>query len=83
MTAFTTLDSLRAACLDLPGGDEAAAGAVAARQARLTKPPGSLGRLEELAACRGTLRLAGTPTINTFNGRVSVELELKDFQVIE
>jgi nicotinate-nucleotide--dimethylbenzimidazole phosphoribosyltransferase len=50
MAVFPTLDSLRAACLDLPGGDEAAAGAVAARQARLTKPPGSLGRLEELAA---------------------------------
>ncbi|MCQ4158821.1 nicotinate-nucleotide--dimethylbenzimidazole phosphoribosyltransferase, partial [Roseomonas sp. GC11] len=31
-------------------GDEAAAAAVAAHQARLTKPPGSLGRLEELAA---------------------------------
>jgi nicotinate-nucleotide--dimethylbenzimidazole phosphoribosyltransferase len=33
----------------LPGPDEAAAAAAAARQARLTKPPGSLGRLEGLA----------------------------------
>jgi nicotinate-nucleotide--dimethylbenzimidazole phosphoribosyltransferase len=32
----------------LPGADEAAADAVAQRQARLTKPPGSLGRLEEV-----------------------------------
>lgn len=34
----------------LPGPDEAAAAAAAAREARLTKPPGSLGRLEALAA---------------------------------
>ncbi len=33
----------------LPGPDEASARAAAARQARLTKPPGSLGRLEQLA----------------------------------
>ena len=32
----------------LPGADEAAADAVAQRQAQLTKPPGSLGRLEEV-----------------------------------
>ncbi|MBL8663493.1 MAG: nicotinate-nucleotide--dimethylbenzimidazole phosphoribosyltransferase [Candidatus Odyssella sp.] len=34
----------------LPGPDEASAAAAAAREARLTKPPGSLGRLESLAA---------------------------------
>jgi nicotinate-nucleotide--dimethylbenzimidazole phosphoribosyltransferase len=33
----------------LPGPDETAGEAVRARQAELTKPPGSLGRLEELA----------------------------------
>ena len=33
----------------LPGADHAAAGAARAHQASLTKPPGSLGRLEELA----------------------------------
>jgi nicotinate-nucleotide--dimethylbenzimidazole phosphoribosyltransferase len=33
----------------LPGPDTASAAAAAARQARLTKPPGSLGRLEKLA----------------------------------
>ncbi|PZR10941.1 MAG: nicotinate-nucleotide--dimethylbenzimidazole phosphoribosyltransferase [Azospirillum brasilense] len=64
MTAFTTLDSLRAACLDLPGGDEAAAGAVAARQARLTKPPGSLGRLEELAAWMARWQRRGMPALD-------------------
>jgi nicotinate-nucleotide--dimethylbenzimidazole phosphoribosyltransferase len=47
---FPSLSALRAACLELPPPDDAAAAAVAARQAQLTKPPGSLGRLEELVA---------------------------------
>jgi len=47
---FPSLSALRAAARDLPPGDDAAAAAVAARQAQLTKPPGSLGRLEELVA---------------------------------
>jgi nicotinate-nucleotide--dimethylbenzimidazole phosphoribosyltransferase len=34
----------------MPEGDSAAAAEVMARQAELTKPPGSLGRLEEIAA---------------------------------
>jgi nicotinate-nucleotide--dimethylbenzimidazole phosphoribosyltransferase len=46
---FRTLDDIRAACRALPQGDEQAAAAAAARQTTLTKPPGSLGRLEELA----------------------------------
>jgi len=50
MPRFTSLDALRAACMDLPAGDETAAGAVTERQMQLTKPPGSLGRLEALAA---------------------------------
>ena len=47
---FRSLAELRKACLELPTGDSAAAAAVMARQAELTKPPGSLGRLEELVA---------------------------------
>jgi nicotinate-nucleotide--dimethylbenzimidazole phosphoribosyltransferase len=47
---FHSLAELRRACLELPEGDGAAAAAVTARQAELTKPPGSLGRLEELVA---------------------------------
>jgi nicotinate-nucleotide--dimethylbenzimidazole phosphoribosyltransferase len=47
---FTSFAELRAICLDLPGGHPAAAAAVAKRDAVLTKPPGSLGRLEELVA---------------------------------
>ncbi len=49
-TTFSSLGALRALCLDLPPGDDAAAAAVAARQAQLTKPPGSLGRLEDVVA---------------------------------
>jgi len=50
MPRFASFDDLRAACLDLPQGDEAARAGVARREARLTKPPGSLGRLEEITA---------------------------------
>ncbi|HEY5125873.1 MAG TPA: nicotinate-nucleotide--dimethylbenzimidazole phosphoribosyltransferase [Bradyrhizobium sp.] len=46
---FDSLDEIRAFCRDLPAGDAAAADAAASRQQVLTKPPGSLGRLEELA----------------------------------
>ncbi|WP_292380287.1 nicotinate-nucleotide--dimethylbenzimidazole phosphoribosyltransferase, partial [Mesorhizobium sp.] len=41
---------LRAACLDLSAGSDTAAAAVARRQDTLTKPQGSLGRLETIAA---------------------------------
>jgi nicotinate-nucleotide--dimethylbenzimidazole phosphoribosyltransferase len=50
MVRFTSLADLRTACFDLPAGDPAAAAAVAARDAQLTKPPQSLGRLEEVVA---------------------------------
>ena len=49
MTRFPSFTALRAACLDLPPGDAAAAASAADRNAALTKPMGSLGRLEELA----------------------------------
>ena len=48
MATFATLSDLRAACAVLSAGDEDAAAAAAARQATLTKPPGSLGRLEDV-----------------------------------
>lgn len=52
MTDTTTrsLDGLRARLADLPTLDEAAVAAAAAREPQLTKPSGSLGRLETLAA---------------------------------
>lgn len=43
-----TFPVLRQMLRDLPGPDEAAAAAVRARNGELTKPPGSLGRLEQL-----------------------------------
>ncbi|MCO5146276.1 MAG: nicotinate-nucleotide--dimethylbenzimidazole phosphoribosyltransferase [Aquamicrobium sp.] len=49
MPAPTTIDAIRALAAALPAGDELAAADAASRQATLTKPPGSLGRLEALA----------------------------------
>jgi nicotinate-nucleotide--dimethylbenzimidazole phosphoribosyltransferase len=46
---FDSLDDIRTFCRNLPAGDERIAAAAALRQQGLTKPPGSLGRLEELA----------------------------------
>jgi len=46
---LTSFDDLRARLRQLPGPNEAAAEAALAHQAELTKPRGSLGRLEELA----------------------------------
>ena len=42
-------DDIRRLMTMLPGGDQAAAAAVRARDKELTKPPGSLGKLEEIA----------------------------------
>ncbi|MGH6866657.1 MAG: nicotinate-nucleotide--dimethylbenzimidazole phosphoribosyltransferase, partial [Methyloceanibacter sp.] len=50
MPRFASFDDLRAACLDLPDGHAGSSAAVARRAARLTKPPGSLGRLETIVA---------------------------------
>ncbi len=50
MTNFTTFADLRAVCLDLPSGHPAASAAVAQREDTLTKPPKSLGRLEDIVA---------------------------------
>ena len=50
MVAFATFADLEAVCLDLPAGDYAAAEAAQLRQAALTKPLRSLGRLEEVIA---------------------------------
>nr|WP_240610410.1 nicotinate-nucleotide--dimethylbenzimidazole phosphoribosyltransferase [Sphingomonas pokkalii] len=43
------MDAFHLALTDLPGSDHAAVDAAARRQMQLTKPPGSLGRLEEIA----------------------------------
>jgi nicotinate-nucleotide--dimethylbenzimidazole phosphoribosyltransferase len=46
---FNSLDDIRGFCRDLPRASAQAADAATLRQQALTKPPGSLGRLEELA----------------------------------
>lgn len=48
-TPFATLEEFRAILQDLPAPDAAATDAAWARNGALTKPPGALGRLEELA----------------------------------
>jgi nicotinate-nucleotide--dimethylbenzimidazole phosphoribosyltransferase len=50
MATISSFSTLRAVCLDLPSGHPAASAAVAQREATLTKPPRSLGRLEDLVA---------------------------------
>jgi nicotinate-nucleotide--dimethylbenzimidazole phosphoribosyltransferase len=47
--APTTFEEMRRILRELPGPDLAAQTEVVRRQAELTKPPGSLGRLEEIA----------------------------------
>ena len=59
-----TMDELRARCLALPAGDAVAAAAVRERQAQLTKPPGSLGRLEELVAWLATWQRRAMPRLD-------------------
>jgi nicotinate-nucleotide--dimethylbenzimidazole phosphoribosyltransferase len=50
MQDITSYSQLREFCLDLPPGHPAASALVAKREAVLTKPPRSLGRLEDLSA---------------------------------
>ncbi len=49
MSPFTTLEQFRAALAAQTGPDPDAIAAADARNAQLTKPPGALGRLEEIA----------------------------------
>src|SRR5260370_4347478 len=57
------LDEIRALLSQLPGPDLAAGTAAAARQAQLTKPAGSLGRLEELAIWLATWQARHPPRL--------------------
>src|ERR1700758_4171627 len=58
------LDEIRALLSQLPGPDLAAGTAAAARQAQLTKPAGSLGRLEELAIWLATWQASHPPRLD-------------------
>lgn len=61
---FKSLDELRSACLDLPNGDQSAADAALRRQDVLTKPQGSLGRLESIAAWLARWQGREMPTLD-------------------
>ncbi|MGS4943888.1 nicotinate-nucleotide--dimethylbenzimidazole phosphoribosyltransferase [Meridianimarinicoccus sp. RP-17] len=74
---FATMASIRAALADLPAPDAPSLKAARARNARLTKPPHALGRLEDLAiwyaSWRGTDRPAiKAPQIVIFAGNHGV-----------
>lgn len=62
LSDLTTLDAILT--LALPAPDQAAVEAAQARQAQLTKPPGSLGRLEDLAAFMAGWRGVERPRID-------------------
>jgi nicotinate-nucleotide--dimethylbenzimidazole phosphoribosyltransferase len=59
----TSLAAIAALAQSLPQAEKAAADAARARQNSLTKPPGSLGRLEELAEFMAAWRGVARPTI--------------------
>ena len=65
MTAapFSTLDAFRDVLGKGPSPDAAALDAAAARNGQLTKPPGALGRLEELAIWYAGWRGTAAPRI--------------------
>jgi nicotinate-nucleotide--dimethylbenzimidazole phosphoribosyltransferase len=58
------LDEIRALLEHLPGPDREAAAAAEARQGQLTKPAGSLGRLEELAVWLATWQARHPPSLD-------------------
>ncbi|MCK8463665.1 nicotinate-nucleotide--dimethylbenzimidazole phosphoribosyltransferase [Aliiroseovarius sp. S1339] len=60
---FTTLAEFTALLAAAPGPDNTARAAAEARNGQLTKPPGALGRLEDLAIWYGSWRGTGRPAI--------------------
>lgn len=63
LSEITSLDAVAALADTLPVADEGAIRAATDRQNSLTKPPGALGRLEELAIFMGGWRGTDRPTI--------------------
>ncbi len=63
-SAARPFDDIRNLLRDLPGPDEAAVAKVRARDATLTKPPGSLGRMEELVRWLAAWQGKGIPTVD-------------------
>lgn len=63
-TSFTSLAEFRAALTAAPGPDTAARDEAEVRNGQLTKPPGALGRLEDLAIWYAGWRGDARPAIN-------------------
>lgn len=63
LPSFDTLDALTSLADRLPEADSHAAEAARARQNVLTKPPGSLGRLEQIAEFMAAWRATARPEI--------------------
>lgn len=62
--SFETLDELRALLGEMPGPDAAALTGAADRNGQLTKPPGALGRLEDLAQWYAGWRRTARPALD-------------------
>ncbi|WP_299411734.1 nicotinate-nucleotide--dimethylbenzimidazole phosphoribosyltransferase [uncultured Sulfitobacter sp.] len=63
MAEFSDLDGFRRLLAELPGIDTAAHDGAVARNAQLTKPPGALGRLEDVATWYAGWRGNPRPTV--------------------
>lgn len=70
MTTFASAAAFEAALADLPAPDQVATAAARARQAVLTKPPGALGRLEDIAIFFASWQVRERPRIE--RARVAV-----------
>jgi nicotinate-nucleotide--dimethylbenzimidazole phosphoribosyltransferase len=64
MAEISSIAELRAACRDLRAGDAAATTAAVERQSELTKPPGSLGRLEDVVGWLAQWQGRGMPRLD-------------------
>ncbi len=62
---FSTLAEFQSLLEAAPDSDQTAQGAAEARNAQLTKPPGALGRLEDVAIWYAGWRGTATPQINS------------------
>ena len=63
MTVFSSLSEFRALLANMPGPDTQARAGAEERNGQLTKPPGALGRLEDLAIWYGSWRGTDRPRV--------------------